>query len=712
MKRLGSLRTLSNPTRMRILLSFTCALLTSAASLTAGVNPRQAFERIPAWFEPAASGQAYVSRSASVVLTVESRGAILQAPSEQLRLTFAGAQESARVEGIQKQDAITNYFVGNRRDQWRRDVPHFERVAVRDVYRGVDVIYYAYNKTLEYDFVLAPGADARQIRLRYETRDKLALTPEGDLLLAGGLRQHAPVSYQERDGQRVPVTSRYRLQGKGEVSIEVGNYDKSLPLVIDPVLAWAGYMGGDQVDVINGAVAYPDGSYYVVGAAASTAGAIFDFPLDTTPYQGELTAARDAFIARVVPTAGGGWRLRYFSYVGGGGDDEAVAVVLAGTRLAITGNTSSTNWPLGGNSFQTNTAGQTDAFFMLFDPTKDGAESMTYSSYFGGELNETAQAIAVLPNGNLAITGYTTSGTLTGATIGVVLQPSNRGGVDSFVAVVDPTASAASGLVFSTFYGGNSTDLATSIAADSKGMLYIAGTTMSVDLPMAGTSYQPYANSVGDGFVAKLDPTKTGFDSLVYATYFGGSELDSIQAAAIDPQDRLWLAGYTFSDDMPVSPGAYQTSRRGGVDTFLALLDVTKSGAAFVPYFTYFGGRGTDVTYALLVNPTDGTLTVAGYTTSSDFPVKGMTDYTQPAIKQSESFVSRLDLSKTGDSALVWSTMFGGSGMDVANTVAVGADGLPFVAGFTGSSDLTVVDTPGKVNKQGYNTGFFYRLKP
>jgi hypothetical protein len=703
---------------MRILLSFTCALLTSAASLTAGVNPRQAFERIPAWFEPAASGQAYVSRTASVVLTVESRGAVLQAPSERLRLTFAGAQKSARVEGIQKQDAITNYFVGNRRDQWRRDVPHFERVAVRDVYRGVDVIYYANNKTLEYDFVLAPGADARQIRLRYETRDKLALTPEGDLLLAGGLRQHAPVSYQERDGQRVPVTSRYRLQGKGEVSIEVGNYDKSLPLVIDPVLAWAGYMGGDQVDVINGAVAYPDGSYYVVGAAASTAGAIFDFPLDTTPYQGELKTSRDAFVARVVPTAGGGWRMRYFSYIGGDGDDEAVAVVLAGDKLAITGNTWSSNWPLGGNAFQTNRAAdddgvsEGDAFVVLFNPTKDGDESLTYSSYYGGPKTETAQAIAVLPNGNLAITGYTTSGTLNGATIDVVLQPSNRGGVDSFVAVVNPNTDAASALIFSTFFGGNSTDLATSVTADSKGMVYIAGTTMSTDLPMAGNSYLPYANSIGDGFVAKLDPTKTGFDSLVYATYFGGSELDSIQAAAIDPQDRLWLAGYTFSDDMPVSPGAYQTSRRGGVDTFLALLDITKSGAAFVPYFTYFGGRGTDVTYALLVNPADGTLTMAGYTTSADFPVKGMTDYTQPTIKQSESFVSRLDPSKTGDSALVWSTMFGGSGMDVANAVAVGADGLPFVAGFTGSSDLTVVDTPGKVNKQGYYTGFFYRLKP
>jgi hypothetical protein len=699
---------------MRILLSFTCALLTSAASLTAGMNPRQAFERIPAWFEPAASGQAYVSRTASVVLTVESRGAVLQAPSERLRLSFAGAQKTARVEGLQKQDAITNYFVGNRRSQWRSDVPHFERVAVRDVYRGVDVVYYSHSKTLEYDFIVAPGADTRQIRLRYDSRQKPVLSPEGDLLLAGGLRQHAPVSYQQRAGERVPVASHYRIGGNGEVSIEVGAYDKTLPLVIDPVLAWAGYLGGDQVDIINGAVAHPDGTYYVVGAAASTAGSFFDFPLDEdiNPYQGELKTARDAFIARIVPTAGGGWRLRYFSYIGGSADDEAVAVALSGTRLAITGNTTSTDWPLGGNAFQTNTAGETDAFVMLFDPALPGAAAMAYSSYYGGELVDTAQAIAVLPNGNLAITGYTKSGTLTGATLNVVLQPSNRGGVDSFAAVVNPNTDAASALVFSSFYGGNSTDLATSIAADSQGMVYIAGTTMSTDIPIAGNSHQPYANSIGDGFIAKLDPNKTGFDSLVYATYFGGSELDSIQAAAIDAQGRLWLAGYTLSDDLPVSPGAYQTSRRGGVDTFLALLDFTKTGAAFVPYLTYYGGRGSDVTYSLVVSPTDGALTFAGYTTSSDFPVKGMTDYTQPPIKQSESFVSRLDPTKTGGSALIWSTMFGGSGTDVANAVTLDADGLPFVAGFTGSSDLTVVDSAGKMNKQGFYTGFFYRLKP
>ena len=638
-----------------------------------------------------------------------------------MRLSFPGSQPASLLEGLERQEATTQYLLGNRREAWRRNVAHFDRVAARAMYPGVDVVYYNNGRNLEYDFLVAAGADPSAIRLRF-TDSRPRLQADGSLRFDSDFVQQAPVSYQERDGRRIPVASRYRVARNGEVRVILGSYDRSLPLVIDPTLSFAGYVGGDLKDVVNAAVATPDGSFWVAGSATT----VFPYiPENTEPFRTENAGATDGFMARITPTENG-WRMTHYTFLGGTGADEITAMTYASNRLVVTGTTSSFDFPMGGYAPQTYPAGAadpadetgatiiygaTDAFVAYYDPTETGTNCLTFSTYFGGPGAEHAQAVAVDSKGRAVIAGYTNSGSLKWLVSGTALQPSNRGGLDGFVARFDPSQQPESVVSYVSFLGGNSTDLITGVAIDAADKIYLVGTTMSRDFPIAGAAYQASPMSFGDLFVTKIDPDKSGFDSLEYSSYFGGSDLDAAQATVIDAQGRLWITGYTASTDLPVTPGAQQLANAGEFDAFLVRLDPSKGGAAFVSYCTYLGGAGTDVAYGLALDRTTGMVTVAGYTLSTDFPVKGMTDFEQPPVVQSESFVARIDPAKSGQDGLVWSTTFGGAGMDAATAVTLGLDGNPFVAGITTSANLPVGANPAKGSAGGIYSGFFFALK-
>jgi hypothetical protein len=702
---------------MRILPFLTIAAAVTAVAGTSPSDPRKALSLLPAWFEPAPDNTRFTSHLTSMPVSIDASGAVL---GGKLRMSLAGGQREARLEGVQRQQANSNYLVGRQRSKWRSDVPHFDRVAVRGAYPGIDVLYYAQDKKLEYDFLVQPGSDPKTIRLRFSgVKPKLVA---GELELAAGIRQHAPVAYQMKDGQRVPVSSSYEIARNGEVGFRLGKYDRNLPLVIDPVVSWAGYVVGNSSDIINAVIADPAGGFWVAGSALAQV----DIPEDTNPYFLTNSGLKDIFLAKIV-TNGSTWKLAYWSYIGGTGDDEANGLTWFGSRLALTGSTASTDFPLSGNAFQLELGdpnpdnedadddeqpGGIDAFVFVYDPAAGGLETLTYSTYYGGTGTDVGQAIAAGPNGTLAITGYTNSGVLYGAKEGVALQPSNRGGQDTFIAVVRPFADTVPGtLIMSTFLGGNSTDVANAIGFDSKGMVYVSGATLSTDFPLAGASYQSSAKAGGNIFFAKLDPNQTAFDSLLYATYIGGRGIDSGQAMVIDKQDRAWIAGYTTSNDLPVTPGAYQLSLAGGVDAFLLAVDPSKTGAAIIPYCTYFGDTGTDIAYALAQSPVDGSFTLGGYTTSANFPLKNIDGYTKPPVRLVESWAARIDTTKFDASALVWSLTFGGNLSDVVTTIAVDAQGSTFLAGFSNSNNLPVSNGQGKPTDTAVNTGFFFLVK-
>lgn len=769
---------------MRLLPLFFAAAVGAAAARGGVKDPRQAFSQLPGWFEPAPSGNAYVSRSMEISLAVDPHGAVLARPGFQLRLEFAGAAP-ARLEALEPLEGRTNYLVGSDPSQWRRSVPHYRRVAARGLYPGIDAVFYSTGRQLEYDLVVAPGADPSRIALAFPGA-RPVLEKDGSLLLAGRIRQKPPVAYQIAGGRRVSVASRYVLRG-GLVKIETGAYDPSLPLVIDPVIAWGGYFGGEEMEIIRAVAADPAGGFWIAGSSnsilpivpntdprqwerngnraattlAADVGAEDDsitvesatgFPFaptynivigeeemtviqiaggttwtvrrgvnGTTPaahakgagvyyYVPDVTT-RDAFLAKIMPD-GDGWKVAYFTYLGGRGEDEATAIAMAGHRIAITGITASEDFPVSFNAFQPQRNAQFDIFIVLYDPTAGGFDTLTFSTYYGGELSDTPTSIAVGPNGRIAVAGYTTSGFLNFMVSGISLQPANRGGTDAFLVVADPFAEAPASLVFATYYGGSSTEIANAVGFDEEGMIYVAGVTMSEDLPDTDNAHFRRPLSTGDGFILKIDPDKTSFDSFLYGGYWGGNDLDVITALQVVAPDVLYIAGYSFSDDLPVSPGAWQSSRRGTADAFLARIHLREHGPGFTPFCTYFGGMRSDVPYAMVHDPSTGTVTLTGYTTSPDFPVRNFPGFEQPTIRSYEIFVTRFDPARTGTAQLVWSTMFGGSNADVGTGIALGADGSIFVGGYTTSPKLNLAGAAAKPNGLGRDAGIFIRIVP
>jgi hypothetical protein len=191
-------------------------------------------------------------------------------------MKLIGADPASQMEGLDRLPGRSNYIIGKDSNRWRRNVMSFAKVRYRSVYPGIDLIYYGDQRQIEYDFVVAPGADPNMIRLGFDGVDQIQIDAQGDMVLKtanGEVRQRKPVTYQEVDGSRREITSRYTLKGKQEVGFELGEYDRARPLVIDPVIAYSTYLGGSS-DELTGSIALDAaGNAYVVGLTWS-----LDFP--------------------------------------------------------------------------------------------------------------------------------------------------------------------------------------------------------------------------------------------------------------------------------------------------------------------------------------------------------------------------------------------------------------------------------------------------
>jgi hypothetical protein len=696
--------------RNTYLLTALC-LIAAPGLLTANTKTAPSLSGVPAWFERSGDGREFVSKRAEGSARIGSAGASMAfrgsaGASRQARLRFLGASPDAALRGAELREGRSQYFVGNTRSEWRTNVEQFGRVVAENVWSGVNVEWYAQGNRLEYDFVVAPGADPSRIRFRLDGGNA-KLAGNGDLVLRSGgveLTQHKPVAYQVADGRRVSVAADYVVK-RGNVSLQLGDYDRNRELVIDPVFSYASYVGGADLDFVYAVASDPDGSFWIAGSTRSD----IPVPADTTPYNPSRKGAFDLFVAKVGANPDGGARLLYYTYIGGSQEDQLTGMVAAKDgSLYLTGYTASIDFPLGGNAFQTVLGGGYDGFLIRYDPKQAGEAAVTYSTFYGKEGAQQPQAVAVDDRGWATILGVTSTGEL--PTGGLpALQPSNRGGVDCFVAQFNPFAGTASeSYRAGTFFGGNSSEIGNAIVIDANRRVIISGASMSTDLPLAGISYQPAQAGRGDVFFAVLDLEKSGFDQLVYSTYLGASSLDVATAMTIDAQGKLWVAGYSMSADFPVTANAYQTAPQGNVDTFLMRVNLN-GGAGTVEYSTLFGAAGGDVPYGIALDG-EGKAVLAGYTTSRNFPVK---DSPFPAYPYAlaEAWVAELDTTKAGAEALVYSVLYGGSGLDVATSVATDAAGNMLIGGYTSSPDI-YASSFGKPNGAGLLTGFYLKLQP
>src|SRR3989441_166203 len=473
-------------------------------------------------------------------------------------MKLLGANPTPGVTGVEELRGRSNYFIGNDPAKWRANVPTYAKVEYRDVYPGVNLVYYGNQRQLEFDFIVAPGADPQRIRLRVEGADRLDLDAQGDLVVHTGgaqVRLQQPHVYQMANGVRQEIESRYVLNDHHQVEVWVAAYDTHKPLVIDPTLAYSTYLGGTGFDEGFGIAVDSLGQAYVTGVTAS-----LDFAMTAGVLQPRFAGGSlDAFVTKLNPT---GAALAYSTYLGGTGDENGFGIAVDATGNAyVTGLTNSNlDFPTTAGAFQRSSAGGiSDAFVTKLNAA--GA-ALVYSTYLGGTGDENGFGIAVDATGNAYVTGITFSPDF--PTTARAFQPSSPGG-DAFVTKLNPSGAA---LVYSTYLGGTGSDLGFGIAVDSFGNAYVTGQTFSSDFPTTEGAFQTTFGGGGgfDAFLTKVNPAGA---ALVYSTYLGGTSDDFGLGIAVDNFGNAYVTGFTGSLDFPTL-GAFQSTSGDGGDAFVA----------------------------------------------------------------------------------------------------------------------------------------------
>ncbi len=587
-----------------------------------------------------------------------------QASQSFLRLHLTGANRNPQAVGLDELPGKTNYFMGNDPRLWHTNVPTYARVMYQDVYPGVNLIYYGNQGRLEYDFVIQPGAHPAIIRLDLLGAQHMRIDTQGNLVLSlpgGEIYQPAPFIYQEAGSAKNAISGRYVLLGTNQLGFLVGAYDPTKPLVIDPVLTYSTYLGGNKDDQAYGIAIDSAGNTYVTGYTYST-----NFPTKNA-FQGTNHGAGDVFVTKLNAS---GSALVYSTYLGGSGSEVgySIAVDSAGNAY-VTGFTSSTDFPTKNALQPTNHGGYygDDAFVTKLNAS---GSALVYSTYLGGSGDDYGQGIAVDSAGNAYLTGYTLSFDFPTKN---PLQGKNRalsGGWNAFVTKLNASGSA---LVYSTYLGGTNYDQGAGIAVDSAGNVYLTGTAGSTDFPtknpLQGTNH-----GSPDAFVTKINSTGS---ALVYSTYLGGNSLDIGQAIALDSSNNVYITGFTSSTNFPTK-NAFQGSKHGPENAFVSKINA--SGSALV-YSTYLGGSGHDIGYGIAVDGS-GRAYITGYTDSKNFPVVNAIQPTKVAF--ADVIISEFNAS---GSALIFSTYLGGSSYDdQGNSIAVDSAGNMYVTGYTQST--------------------------
>ncbi len=661
---------------------------------------------------------------------------------ETVRLRLLGANPKATVVGLDRLKGISNYFIGNDPKKWRTNVPNYARVMVKDLYPGIDQVFYGKDGQLEYDFVVHPGADPRAIRVDVEVGlvpargrpqgSPLRIASNGDIVIpteAGEVRFARPIAYQltTDEGPRTedalnspfaihnselspvpstqhlePLNGGYALSADNQITFALPNYDKSRTLVIDPTLNYLATFGGSNGNSQGQGIAVDSsGNAYVAGFTHST-----DFAATPGAFQ---TAAPGGGADAVVLKVNSSGALVFATYLGGSGIDAGFAIAVDSSGDAyVTGTTASSDFPVV-NAYQPTLAGGANAFVSEISST---GSALVYSSYLGGAMNATLNAqqgygIAVDSAANAYVTGVTQSSDF--PTTPGVFQPNFGGGTcgspsltfpcsDAFVTKVAPGGST---LVYSTFLGGSNLEDGLGIALDSAGNAYVAGLTESFDFP-THNAFQATCGAVmvngvptcSTAFITELDPSGSG---VVFSTYFGGTVGDEAFGLALDPAANIYVTGITASPDFPLA-NAFQPTLKGSVEAFLTQFN---PGASQLIYSTYLGGSDADFARGVAVD-SFGEAFVTGWTSSTDFPAANAIQGTLGCGASGtgscvDAFVTVFE---TGGAGLAYSTYLG-NGEQMSFSIATDAGGDAWITGESGTPTFaSALSRPEVVHRQ------------
>ncbi|MCB1049663.1 MAG: SBBP repeat-containing protein [Acidobacteria bacterium] len=502
-----------------------------------------------------------------------------------------------------------------------------------------------------------PGSDPTQIEL--ETGGKtLTLLEDGRLKVSmdgAEMLLSKPFAYQTLNGDQVPVTVAYSLLPDAKLGFQLGAYDASQPLTIDPTLTWSTYLGspGGAGTELGQAIAVDaSGNAYLTGNSSNA-----DFPLTPGAYNESYSGGgADVFVTKLNAT---GSALVYSTFVGGSSHDYAYGLALdSSNNVYVTGSTESSDFPTTGGVLNETYSGGVDGF--VFKLNTDGS-ALTYSTYLGGSMSDQGNAITVDSMGNVFVAGQTDSSDFP-TTSGVFMETLG-GSTDAFICELN---SAGTALSFSTFLGGSSDDLAHAIAIDASGNAYVTGETSSSDFPTTGSAFDMMANGGKDIFVAKFNSTGT---SLTYSSYLGDSADDIGRGIAVDGSGNAYVTGVTQSSSFPTTMGAYDETYNGNGDVFVTRFS---SDGSSLTFSSFIGSMFPDDGYAIALDSA-GNAYITGEASFFDFPT------TPGAFDTSSTGQGGFALKLSNDgSNLVYSTFIAGG---ISRGLALDSSDNAFITG-------------------------------
>ena len=615
-------------------------------------NPRPAPIALPLTFEPNA-GQTdkqvkFLAHGQNSTLWLTEQGPVLAvgagSKTALFRMRFEGGTRTPEMVAENPQGGVSNYLTGSDSSKWRLNVQHFGKVRYREIYPGIDVVFYGNPQQIEYDFVIAPGADPGRIRVAFDGIDRLRVDPNGDLVLEtpqGEIRNRKPSIYQSDK----PIAGTYVLRGKRKAGFALEAYEKTKPLVIDPVLTYATLLGGLAGDQAYAVAMDGNGMIYIGGETTST-----NFPLKNALFpsgtqQALFTSpAPGPWVAEINPFASGGASLVYSTYIGGEYPGRVLGLAADNTgNLVVTGTTDSSP----------------DVGF----PIKNAFQSTFQNSMSCGNGAGIAMAICPVP----------------------------------FVMKI---AAGGASLVYSSYCQGGNGDAVSGVALDAAGNVYVAGTSVSTGIALQSWNgvapYQTNLRQTANGFLTIVGPQ----GSLLYATYFGGGQNTGFSGIAVDSAGLVYLVGTTTYTSLPVTAGAYQTKIIGNTNTFVTVFNLSPSANNVLQYCTYLGAPqgpggagGADVIGTGIAADGKGNIYLAGYTDSGAFPTTSNALY--PATTANgflggfdSAIVVKLNLAAQGNAQLVYSTYYGDGGATIASGTAVDSAGRITIAGSSSSPFL------------------------
>jgi hypothetical protein len=607
-------------------------------------------------------------------------------PPYTLRMHFMAANPLATLAPVGPRTEMVSYFRGRDADGWRPAIPAHAGLVYRSLYEGIDLHISGRGGQLKSSYTVAPGADYRRIRWRYEgavarvePAGELVVLPPGESADGRRLVEAAPVAWQERGDQRLPVAAAYVIHADGAIGFALGATDPALPLLIDPTLDFSTYWGDDAAETGQTIAVDASGAVYISGESAAS----MEF------------SDIDIFVSKL---SADGNRL-FTAYIGGDDYDSATAIAVNNEGEAfVVGVSRSPDFPTV-DPVQAAPAGVNDA--VLFKLAVDGA-ALSYSTFLGGSGEDVANGVAVDGEGHLYLAGSTYSVDFPTVNARQPQHGSAQNGEvyagDAFVASFDGNGA----LRYSTFLGGNSTDSAAAIAVDGAGNAYVLGDTNSTNFPTVNAVQSSPPQSGTDLFVSKLD---SGGATLLYSTYLGGAANDHGNAIVVDGEGHAYITGSTDSLDFPAS-GPVQITNGNRYLADLFVVRFAAAGAA-LDFASRLGGGQVDGGTDLALDG-EGRLFVTGISGGDQFPeVQPL----QTGYGGGQGDAVVLSLQADG-SALHYSSYVGGAGWDGGMGIAATATGTVYLTGFTQSQDFPVAVGEQATFGGGQRDAFVVKIAP